>query len=154
MNYEKTLMNTHKKPWRTFWVALLLLVPMIIVLMLVSGGLGFLGNAQKTAAKEFSPEAMLKKYEWFKDASNQIEKKENDIKMYQNNLVVMKTGYEGEKRKDWDRTDKEQFNQWNTELAGVKASYNGLVAEYNAQSSKFNWGAFNTENIPTTYQQQ
>ena len=56
-----------------------------------------------------------------------------------NNIKQMETDYKGTKRKDWDRTNKEQINQWRLELAGIKASYNGLCAEYNAQMSIFNW---------------
>ena len=151
---NKSVEKAIKNPWKTFFKVVGVFIIISLVFTVVSGGLGFIGNAQKVAQKEFSPEAMLKKYEWFKDASYQIEKKDADIQMYGNNLSSMTADYVGTKRRDWDRTDKEQFNQWRTELAGIKASYNGLVAEYNSQSSKFNWGAFNTENIPTTYKQQ
>ena len=37
------------------------------------------------------------------------------------------------------------------QLFGLVSNYNGLVADYNSASSKFNWSLFNTENIPTNY---
>ncbi len=110
----------------------------------------FVNDARETAKEEFSPSAMLKKYEWFKNTSAELQKKLSDIEVYQANINIMTEDYAGTKRKDWDRTDKEQFNQWRIELAGIKASYNSLVAEYNAQSSKFNWERFEGD-IPEVY---
>ena len=37
---------------------------------------------------------------------------------------------------------------WRSEVAGVKASYNGLAAEYNAQMAKFNWQFCNVGDLP------
>ncbi len=119
------------------------------ILMVLGAGIsgvgyvfGWFGEAAKVAQQEFGPQAMLQKYEWFKDAAAQLDKKQADIKVYQGRLDSMKADYEGTKRKDWDRTEKEQFSQWQTEVAGVTASYNGLAAEWNAQISKFNWKPF------------
>jgi hypothetical protein len=53
----------------------------------------------------------------------------------------MNNEYEGVSKCDWDRLDKSQYNQWKVELTGLKASYNQLASEYNAQSQKFNWGS-------------
>ena len=121
---------------------IVLLLTVVLVTMSTFESCRYVRNAKDTAYKEFSPEAMLKKYEWFKDASAMLEKKKQDIQVYENRITQMKEDYSDTPRKDWDRTDKEQMNQWQTELAGVKASYNTLAAEYNSQSSKFNWKHF------------
>jgi hypothetical protein len=60
----------------------------------------------------------------------------------------MEKDYEGTSRKDWDRTDKEQFNLWQQEVAGVIASYNALAAEYNAAMAKINYSFTNIGSLP------
>lgn len=100
-------------------------------------------EAQEVTHEEFGPRAALRKYEWFKDAAASLEKKRANIKVYETRIKQMEEDYiENGKpvsRRKWDRTDKEQFNQWHTELAGVKASYNALASEYNAAMAKINW---------------
>jgi hypothetical protein len=55
---------------------------------------------------------------------------------------------EGESRKDWAREDREQLNVWMQEVAGVKASFNQLAAEYNANMAKFNYRFTNAGDLP------
>ena len=125
---------------------------LLIVLGVVFRAAGLAGwwgkQAIVTAKQEFSPQEMLRKYEWFKDAAAQLDKKRADIRVYQARVDALKVDYEGVSRKDWDRTDKEQMSGWQAESAGVKASYNGLAAEYNAQMSKFNWRFCNAGTLP------
>lgn len=99
-------------------------------------------EAATVAKEEFGPRNALKKYEWFKNASAELDKKLADINVYEQRIEQMQKDYDGTSRKDWDRLDKEQFNQWYGEVAGVKASYNSLAAEWNSQISKFNWRPF------------
>ena len=134
---EKGPMEGFKKIGITF-------LAIFIIITTTGYFIGWFGDAATTMKKEFAPSVALKKYEWFKDASAQLIKKEADIKVYQSRLDSLKTDYAEVKRKDWDRTDKETFSKWQSEVAGVKASYNGLAAEYNAASSKFNWKMFET----------
>ena len=105
-------------------------------------------EAENVAHEEFGARATVRKYEWFKDAAAQLQKKEADIQVYSARLKSMEADYEGTKRKDWDRTDKENMNQWQTELAGVRASYNGLAADYNSNMSKMNWRYANVGEVP------
>jgi hypothetical protein len=51
-------------------------------------------------------------------------------------------------RQKWPREDREQYNVWSSEVAGVKASYNSLAAEYNAAMAKFNWRFANAGDLP------
>lgn len=60
----------------------------------------------------------------------------------------MNDTYEGVKRLDWPKEDREQYNLWTSEVAGVRASYNALAAEYNSQMSKFNWRFTNAGQLP------
>lgn len=120
----------------------------VIAISAISYVLGFFGEAADVAKEEFGPRAMLQKYEMFKDMSAQLDKKKADISVYKQRLTNLEESYEGESRRNWDRIDKEQMNQWNLEVAGVIASYNSLAAEYNAQMSKFNWKFANKGDLP------
>jgi len=109
---------------------------------------GWFGEAAKVAQTEFGPEAMLKKYEWFKDAAAQLEKKQADVTVYETRTKSMNETYKHLSREKWPREDREQFNVWQSEVAGVKASYNQLAAEYNSQMTKFNWRFANVGDLP------
>lgn len=130
-----------------FWI-----IGLSIVVSLIGYGLGWFSEAGEVAQKEFGAKAALKKYEWFKDASAKLEQRKSDIAIYEKKVQNLNEQYKNTARKDWDRTDKETYNQWETELAGIKLSYNNLASEYNSQSSKFNWSPFKGE-IPESYQQ-
>lgn len=120
-----------------------------IVTSVVGYSLGWFGEAATVAQEEFGPKAMLTKYEWFKDASAQLDKKQADIKVYESRLRSVEEGYPpGASRSSWNREDREQHNVWASEVAGVKASYNSLAAEYNAQMAKFNWRFANAGDLP------
>ncbi|MEK7557868.1 MAG: hypothetical protein AAB530_01515 [Patescibacteria group bacterium] len=109
---------------------------------------GWFGEAARTTQKEFGASAMLKKYEWFKDAAAQLDKKQADIMIYDGRITAMDETYKDLVRQKWPREDREQYNLWLSEVAGVKASYNALAAEYNAQMAKFNWRFANVGSLP------
>ena len=109
----------------------------------------WLGGAKEVAQQEFGAKELLRKYEWFKNASATLDKKRADIKVYEASLVNMVADYEGVKRSEWARTDRENMNQWRAELAGVKASYNSIAGQYNAQMAKANWAFTNKGSLPT-----
>lgn len=129
-----------------------------IIVMLIVGAFGIIGNifglftgavqeATQVAKTEFGPKASLKKYEWFKDASEQIKKLDRDIAVYEsksNTLCVS----------GMDRLAREQCMLWAQEVAGIKSAHNDVVAEYNAQSNKFNWSMYNVDDIPTMYKER
>jgi len=124
---------------------------LLLTIGVVSSSCSWAIEGAQVAKEEVGPRAMLKKYEWFKDASATIDEKIHTINVYETNIVNMKEIYLDVPRKDWDRIDKQQYNQWSAEITGIKASYNKVVKEYNAQSSKFNWDYFNTVDIPESY---
>ncbi len=105
-------------------------------------------EAAQVAKDEFGPEALLKKYMWFKDAAAQLEKKQADVTVYDGRMKAMAEAYKDLPRHKWPREDREQYNVWASEVAGVKASYNSLAAEYNAQMAKFNWRFANAGELP------
>jgi hypothetical protein len=134
----------------------------ILLFGLVLRGCGFAGgwldDAQKTAHKEYDASAMLKKYEWFKDQSQRIQKMDQDIF----NTAKLRDGvreqFELDNGKDhtkWDPITKKQYqdkvNLSDEMYLSTVAQRNSIVAEYNSQSSKFNWSPFKSKmDLPPT----
>ena len=130
-------------------------VAVVAGLMVIGAGLSIFGfftgaasNAVSTTKKEFYPDALLRKYEWFKNAAAALDEKVATIKVYDARLGALASAYTGEPRGKWPRDDREAFNLWASELAGIKASHNDLAADYNAQMSKFNWRFTNVGDLP------
>jgi len=98
---------------------------LVLVLMLASS-LGILLNTcsdtEKVINKEFSPSALLKKYEYFKDASAAIDKQRADIDMYQKEIESMSST---------DKDDKFYIQQRKSELIGIISIHNQLCSDYN-----------------------
>lgn len=120
----------------------------LLFLSVLSVMFGWCNQAVDVAKQEFGPKELLRKYEWFKDASAAIDEKAATIEMYKSRQKSMEVTYSDTPRKNWDRTDKEQYNQWVQEVAGMIASYNSTCAEYNSQMSKFNWRFTNAGDLP------
>lgn len=120
------------------------LITSLVIVLILSG----CGEAYQVAREETGPRALLRKYEWFKDAAAQLDKKMADIEVYENKLILLEKAYEGTPRKDWPRSDLEQFNLWAVELAGLKASYNSLAAQYNSNMAKINYAFTNVGDLP------
>jgi hypothetical protein len=116
-----------------------LVLLLVVIFAPVVYGFGWFGEAVQVVREQFGPSAAIKKYEWFKDAAAQLEKKQADITVYDGRMTAMNETYKDLVRQKWPREDREQYNVWSSEVAGVKASYNALAAEYNAQMAKFNW---------------
>jgi hypothetical protein len=94
----------------------------------------------------------LKKYEWFKDQSERIQKMDKDIvnttKLREGIREQFEADY-GKEHVKWDVLTKEKY-QSKMDLSdqmylATIAQRNSLVAEYNAQSSKFNWAPFKSK---------
>lgn len=135
-------------PFPIFWKVLGALIIIIVALSVVGYSFGWFDEAARVTQEEFGPRAILAKYEWFKDAAAQLEKKQADIMVYDGRMTAMNETYKDLARQKWPREDREQYNVWSSEVAGVKASYNTLAAEYNAQMVKFNWRFANVDELP------
>ena len=126
----------------TFIKWFMIIFAAVFVMGIISTACGLFGGAIDNGAKliqqEFYPTELLKKYEWFKDAAAALDKKAADIGVYNTRLENLAADYKGIPRSKWPRDDREQSSIWQSELAGIKASYNQLAAEYNAEMVKFN----------------
>jgi len=105
-------------------------------------------DAFDTAYEEFKPSELLRKYEWFKNALASLDAKRADVKIMEARIKSIEETYDDTKRKDWPRDDRESYNLWQSELAGMKISYNSTAAEYNAQMAKLNWRFTNAGDLP------
>lgn len=136
--HAKTLEKGPKSATLTIIKGGAILIFIGVIFSILSGILGWFGEAAQVARNEFGPQAALTKYEWFKDTAAGLDRKQANIKVYSARLAT----FDGMSRKDMDRTDKTQQAQWLAEVAGVKASYNTLASDWNSQISKFNWSMF------------
>lgn len=128
----------------------LAVVAVIVAVILVVVGIA-LHHAQRTGEvvlQETDPAVLQARYVWFKDVAAQLDKKRADIEVYESRAKSIAKTYDGVPRSKWAREDREQQNVWEQEVAGVKASYNGLAAEYNAAMAKWNWRFCNVGTLP------
>lgn len=144
-DYEKA---AEKGPLSILWKIFGAIALICIVLIPLSYIIGWCGEAAQVAQEEFGPRELLRKYEWFKDAAAQLDAKRATIGTLESRQKALVDGYGNSPRSQWAREDREQVNIWVSEVAGVKASYNLLAAEYNAQMAKFNWRFTNTGDLP------
>jgi len=135
-------------PLTLFFKVFGVLLLISLVVGAVGWPLGWFSNASKIAAKEFYPEALLHKYEWFKDAAAACDQKLATIEVYDARFRELESVYAGVPRSAWARDDRNQWSIWQSEAAGIRASYNELAATYNAQMVKFNWRFTNVGDLP------
>jgi len=147
-NWEDYRKAANSGPWPISIKIIGLIVALVVIIGIIFFVLSWTGEGAKVAKNEFGPEALLEKYEWFKDASAQLDKKLADIQVYDSRMRSMEESYKNIERQKWPREDREQYNVWSSEVAGTIASYNSLAAEYNAQMAKFNWRFTNVGDLP------
>lgn len=144
--------SSHRGPFTWFVRIILLVAALGIVTSGVGLVTGWFSESVSVVHDEFGPRAMLKKYSWFKDASAQLDAKSKNIEAMQGRINALVDSYvENGKalpKTKWARTDAEQHNQWLNELAGLKANFNDLAAEYNAAMSKINFAFANVGQLP------
>ncbi len=60
----------------------------------------------------------------------------------------MRVVYKDKERFDWPREDRARYYQWQSELDGIKMSFNSLAAEYNSNMAKINYKFANVGELP------
>lgn len=119
----------------------------IVILGIGSYVLNWGGRAVDVVSHEIDPAVLQQKYEWFKDASAQLDKKKADISVYERRFKSI-GGATGSCPVTLNRTASEQCFVWVQEVSGIIASYNGLAAEYNSEMAKWNWRFTNIGMLP------
>ena len=108
----------------------------------------WIGRTADVVTQEVDPAVLLKKYEWFKNASAALDKSLADLKVYDSRIQSLEADYKGIPKIKWPREDREQLSVWRSEVAGIAANYNSIAADYNAQMSKINWAFTNIGSLP------
>ena len=96
------------------------------------------GDGANVIQKEFSPSALLKKYEHFKNLSAAIDEKRATIQVYESQLAGVKN------------QESFQYQQTQAEMMGLISMHNSLCAEYNSAMSKFNYAFCNKGELPAS----
>ena len=146
--YRSEYEYTEKDVKWTFWKVFGVLIVLSVIFGIWDFACGMAHETATVAQQEFGPRASLDKYMWFKEASAQLDKKQADIKLYAKRITNLEDAYKGKSRGDWPRDDREQMGVWQSEVSGVKASYNSLAADYNAKMKEFNWAFANKGELP------
>lgn len=148
MSWEDYDRAADRGPFALGLKVIFLFIGLSIVIGFLGYGMGWFAETAKVTQEEFGPRAMLQKYEWFKDAAAQLDKKQADVAVFEGRMKNMSADYKGVPRNKWPRDDREQYNVWSSEVAGVKASFNQLAAEYNSAMAKFNYAFANVGTLP------
>lgn len=118
----------------------------LLINFILIPGCRYVSDASDTAFDNLKASTLLKRYEWFKDAAAQLDKKQADIQIFENWFTVMLKDY-GEPR-EWPKDVREIYNQRQTEMIGIKSSYNSLAAEYNSAMAKINYRFCEVGDLP------
>lgn len=89
---------------------------MRLLLILVLCGCGYISDAQNTVFQQTKASAVLKKYEWFKDAAAQLESFDATIKVQQKRLEFLESD-----RANWTRDDRQNWNQISNEIVAFQS---------------------------------
>lgn len=114
------------------------LIGIVTLIFILSLSLRMCSDTSNVVQKEFSPSAMLKKYEHFKDLSSAIDEKRATIDVYESQLNGIKDH------------ESFQYQQTQSEMMGLISMHNSLCAEYNSAMSKFNYAFCNKGTLPAT----
>lgn len=119
---------------------LVIILCFIVLPFCIVGGcaLNFFGNGVATVSKEFSPAETLRKYTYLKSVAAQLTAKKQSIEILVASQNKFKEGF-SKPIDQWPRDVREIWFQRETELAGLKMSFNTLAGEYNQLMSQFNW---------------
>ena len=131
---------------KAFGIVILVLL-VIVMLIVLSSTLHWCSRASQVVQQELDPQVLLDRYMWFKDASAQLDKKLADIKVYEVKLQSNKSLY-GADAKAWPKDIRGEFSLSQSEVAGIKSSYNILAAQYNADMAKINYKYTNVGGLP------
>jgi hypothetical protein len=107
----------------------------------------FVKDAVKVAKQEFSPTRLLQKYEWFKNQAAALDSMKAKISIFDANVKSFNEDY-GTNRAKWPRDVRQDYALSRQEVAGLKAIFNNLAAEYNAKMVEFNYAFCNTGQMP------
>jgi len=143
-SYEK-----NKGPLHLSMKVFVLLVILTIFFGAASYVFGWFREGAEVMQTELGPKALLKKYVWFKDTAQRLQAQHANIETFEADLQATRGDYPDLSKAP--RDVRESIEQHRAEIRGLKAAFNGLAAEYNANVRKVNWRAMNTESLPSEF---
>jgi len=148
MSWESLERTAKKGPIALGCSLIVILTVLTVAVGLIGYGCGWFSEAGQVAQEEFGPRALLEKYEWFKDTLATLESKLANIQIVSQRLTQFESDFEDISRPDWDRFARQEYQQLQSELAGIVMSYNNLADNYNANMAKFNYQFCNVGTLP------
>jgi hypothetical protein len=95
MSYREDYRSAERDAFWTLPRALGAILALVLGLGVVGHIAGWFGETGQVAQEQFGARAVLEKYEWFKDASAQLDKKQADIGVYEKRFTDLKATYAG-----------------------------------------------------------
>lgn len=123
-------------------------IMVMISICLISTGCRHLADANETIYQETKASTLLERYERFKDMYSNLNSKLATISVLESKIDSLEADYEGVPKSEWQRVDSQTLSQWRSEIDALKASYNNLAAQYNADMSKANYRYTNVGDLP------
>ena len=121
---------------------------LVVVLTTCNFAGGMVNNGLQTIQQQYSPSALLAKYESFKDEYSQCESLLADANQSITQANTLSVMYSGVPRNQWSQQDSSQWAVYQNAAQGALAQYNNLASDYNANMSKFNYAFCNVGTLP------
>lgn len=150
-SYRKTVSQASgdaRWTMKTLFLPIICLMLFVFGLMVAGKVLGLFGSAVEVVTTNAEPKVIQERYEWFKNTSAALDSKIASIEALQSKQTNLTTQYDGKSRGEWAREDREQWNLWESETAGLKADFNRLAADYNAKMAMWNYAFTNVGDLP------
>lgn len=123
-----------------------------ILASIVGYASGWFKEAGQVAQEQFGPRGALSKYEWFRDKNESIIGVKIKTKNAKADLEAF-TAAAGPRDK-WTFEDKQEWARLSAVATATKNILSEMVAEYNANSKKFNYEAFRANDLPQVQKEE
>lgn len=132
------------------WVGIgaLILAAGIVGCNVLDIGARWAGDAKEAVYQEVAPKELIRKYRLLKRQAAALDEKQANIMVMEAGVKALELRYKGVPPEKWPRDVNESFDQRATELAGTKAVYNSLAAEYNAEMVDLGYKFCNVGEMP------
>lgn len=117
------------------WIGLGLLLAVAVATAMFIANIATVG--QRVASKTLETNNVITSYEWFYDASGQLDARSRQIRQYQNFYS--------------EAEDPAERNRLRIDMAAVQQSCRDLAAKYNANSQKMNRSIFKGWSLPDAF---
>lgn len=136
-NWDSYERAANRGPIQIGFISIITISILVAIIWGIGTVFGLFAETASVAQQEFGATAMVHKYEWFKDAASQLDRKKADLTMFDARINSLKKS-----------GTPDSVAQAEAERIGVASSYNDLAARYNSAMAKINWRFANVGNVP------